>query len=570
MSLIVCQIQMPSFLNLHQHILALFTTLLLTKRQCFCLVMLIIGVLLWAFDITLSSFDICAHHVRYLVPPRQPVRKKICSYNRGSSARMRTAKHCRRLHHKRRGRHCRRQRAKLISRFDGWACYPMSMPSLTCTFQEQKIEEFIMMHDPSRIMEYNNVISPITIPDGQITLSPRIQALLFSSFDNPSCFSLKTIRSSLIIDSGTSVCVTPHKSDFISYKPSTMKIKDLSSLNHVKGKGIVKWLFRDTDGNPVDIEILGCHMPMAEVRLLSPQVLLQTIGGHSIQTTNGIDISLDNGINISATYCQQSNLPVIPLMHWQEMSCFWSNAFGFSMTNLAEINKIRSTLSDMNTSLSSSQKELLLWHQRLSHALISWVQLLMRDKSFLPCDNVCTAVLHKGPFIKAESHAPTCDTMSLKCAACLCAKAAVRLPENTMSRKSTKSKILKVDHLQPGDCISADHYISHIHGRVPTGFGKERIGYSCGCLFVDHASSKIFNFAQYSTTAKETSNSALQIEALAQKGGLNIKHYHSDNGVFSSNEFKTHCNARHIKYSFSGVGAKHQNGIAERNIKMAA
>ncbi len=60
------------------------------------------------------------------------------------------------------------------------------------------------------------------------------------------------------------------------------------------------------------------------------------------------------------------------------------------------------------------------------------------------------------------------------------------------------------------------------------------------------------------------------MEALARDEGLTIKHYHSDNGIFLSSEFKGHCDARHIKYSFSGVGAKHQNGVAERNIKTAA
>ncbi len=51
------------------------------------------------------------------------------------------------------------------------------------------------------------------------------------------CLSLKTIRSSLIINSGMSVCITPFKTDFVSYKPSTVKIKDLSSSNQVTGKG---------------------------------------------------------------------------------------------------------------------------------------------------------------------------------------------------------------------------------------------------------------------------------------------------------------------------------------------
>ena len=217
---------------------------------------------------------------------------------------------------------------------------------------------------------------------GQLTISPKLRAILFTSLDNPSCFSLKTIRAGLIIDSGASVCITPHRSDFLSYKPSKMKVKDLSASNQVKGEGIVRWTFRDADGAPVNVERLGYHMPTAEVRLLSPQVLLQTVGGYTHQTADRLDISLDNWVNVSATYCQQSNLPVIPLLHRQEMSCFWSRAFGYSMANFDEINKIRPTLSQANTNLSSSQKEVLLWHQRLSHASTLWVQMLMRVRPF--------------------------------------------------------------------------------------------------------------------------------------------------------------------------------------------
>ncbi len=34
--------------------------------------------------------------------------------------------------------------------------------------------------------------------------------------------------------------------------------------------------------------------------------------------------------------------------------------------------------------------------------------------------------------------------------------------------------------------------------------------------------------------------------------------------------FRVHCDRLHTKYTFSGVGAKHMNGIAERNIKTVA
>jgi hypothetical protein len=37
--------------------------------------------------------------------------------------------------------------------------------------------------------------------------------------------------------------------------------------------------------------------------------------------------------------------------------------------------------------------------------------------------------------------------------------------------------------------------------------------------------------------------------------------------MFASADFKEHCAQQEQSYSFSGVGAKHQNGIAECNIK---
>ncbi len=130
--------------------------------------------------------------------------------------------------------------------------------------------------------------------------------------------------------------------------------------------------------------------------------------------------------------------------------------------------------------------------------------------------------------------------------------------------------MLKIDNWTPGSCVFADHYFSPIQGRLPHSFGQEKIGYTCGSLFVDHASGKIFNFPQYSNTADETIKSAMKLEASARDEGFKIKKYHSDNGIFSSNEFKAHCDRQQTKYSFSGVGEKHMNGIAERNIKTVA
>jgi hypothetical protein len=101
-------------------------------------------------------------------------------------------------------------------------------------------------------------------------------------------------------------------------------------------------------------------------------------------------------------------------------------------------------------------------------------------------------------------------------------------------------------------------------------FGKEQYSYTCGSLFIDHASGKLFNFPQYSNTALETIRGTLCLEAMALEKGFSIKEYHPDNGIFVFAEFKEHCVQQEQDYSFSGVGAKHQNCIAECNINTVA
>ena len=96
-----------------------------------------------------------------------------------------------------------------------------------------------------------------------------------------------------------------------------------------------------------------------------------------------------------------------------------------------------------------------------------------------------------------------------------------------------RSKVLKKGHTQPGDCISADHYISAVPGRLPHTYGCEKDGYYGGTLFVDHASGKIFNFCQFSITGSETVDSKHKLEHFARNEGFKIKSYHSDNGIFA-------------------------------------
>ena len=89
--------------------------------------------------------------------------------------------------------------------------------------------------------------------------------------------------------------------------------------------------------------------------------------------------------------------------------------------------------------------------------------------------------------------------------------------------RADDQKRLKRGHTQPGDCVSADHYISAVPGRLFHTFGRERGGFQAGTLFVDHASGKVFNYCQHSTTATETVQSKHKLEHLARDEGFRVK-----------------------------------------------
>jgi hypothetical protein len=144
-----------------------------------------------------------------------------------------------------------------------------------------------------------------------------------------------------------------------------MKIKDLSSSNNVAGEGIICWGLKDVHGSTIQVKLKGYHMPNAKVRLLSPQILIKTVGGRSLQTKKGVELTLDNSVNLFAQYCPHSNLSLLPLADPSEdICCFWSKAFGFTTREFREMNAIKlALLNDNNTNLSQPQKEVLLWHQ---------------------------------------------------------------------------------------------------------------------------------------------------------------------------------------------------------------
>ncbi len=48
---------------------------------------------------------------------------------------------------------------------------------------------------------------------------------------------------------------------------------------------------------------------------------------------------------------------------------------------------------------------------------------------------------------------------------------------------------------------------------------------------------------------------------------IEVKHFHGNNGIFSSEKYRLECSKKKQSQSFLGVGAQHQNSKAEQAIQ---
>ena len=191
----------------------------------------------------------------------------------------------------------------------------------------------------------------------------------------------------------------------------------------------------------------------------------------------------------------------------------------------------------------SPTNKLLIWHYRLNHLPFSRLQ-AMAKRGDLPSDLA------------------TCSVP--QCAACNYAKATRRPWRTKGSRFAREIPTIK----KAGDCVSVDQLESSTPGLIAQLRGfltKER--YNCATVFVDHHSGMSFIHLQKSTNARETLEAKAAFEAWSNTFGVQIAHYHADNGRFAERAFLSHCDSKGQTVSFAGVNAHHQNGVAEKRIR---
>ena len=149
-----------------------------------------------------------------------------------------------------------------------------------------------------------------------------------------------------------------------------------------------------------------------------------------------------------------------------------------------------------------------------------------------------------------------------KCPSCLYGKAH-RKPWQ-MHKIDPKIKLTTV----PGAVVSIDQLESPVPGFVPIAKGQPTVQrYRGASLFVDHASDFTYIHMHQHLTMDETIGAKHAFERLAEQHGVRILHYHCDNGRFANEAFVGDVRAAYQTITFCGVGAHHQNGIAERRIR---
>ena len=372
----------------------------------------------------------------------------------------------------------------------------------------------------------------------------------------------------IVIDTGASNSVTPNATDFVDGMVSG-NLPDLRGLNHtttVAGAGLVEWTVYDIHNRVQTIRTWAFYVPDATIRLFSPQAYFQEQGGGDLHCTmQDTTLQMPTGELMVFPYNRETNIPfMLPVT-----KCEHKNTVGLDASDVDlfsspdELFDLMSVADETNQNLSKAQKELLQWHWKLGHCNFQWIQAL-----------AAVSKLNDSKGENATQLLQTKHKISVVvpplCAACQLAKQKRRGAGSSEELKlEDRDMILKRDATEPGDCVSVDQYTSTVLGRLPHTKGKEKKEekYNGGTIFVDHATGYVHLTHQVSLRAGETVNSKLQFERFAAQHGVYVKRYRADNHPFKAEEFIKSLDSTKQTISFSGVGAKHQNEVAERTIQ---
>ena len=281
--------------------------------------------------------------------------------------------------------------------------------------------------------------------------------------------------------------------------------------------------------------------------------------GEVILNPQGYLLHLPGGRSHLTPYNTTNNFHPLPISDYP-LSVSTLPLFSFNSLSPSSIST--SVVDESNQNLSPSQKELIIWHWRLDHAHFKLIQSLMKPRTFLDDSN---NERDEGPIITPK-HTSTYRCSPPLCAACLCGKSQVRSIK-TSGKRHTEYE-LRSGKLLPRELIFVNHYQSTLKGRLPNTFGKESTSnkYCGGIIFVDSTTGLTRIYHLVSLRAGDTLRHKNQFEQEASEFGVSIQGYNGNSGIFACEEWKNDFKLKRQSYNLCGVGAHHQNGVAERSI----
>jgi Reverse transcriptase (RNA-dependent DNA polymerase) len=413
---------------------------------------------------------------------------------------------------------------------------------------------------------------------------------------------------SLVADTSSSFSLTPYDSDLI-FTLAEGQLGEVSTVEKRKMPltklGFAEYFITTTDGREVPIYPIVFVIPGTEQRLLSPQDYFETLNIRQTDDAYGgtnkyFWFRLNATGDVAGTHIDPvSNLPhfrvrtrkpsdpprtfepkMLNIQH-REAPCDCHltgntcdcvlSPLSTPFSTVGHVYNTTTAYEETNAQLTPAQRHLLLWHHRLGHRGFHHTQRL-----FTACDlstgspfntTDCTPCL---PVPSGISKNVIASCQPPLCLSCELANAHRRGPETTTtSRIPAKDMNLQTDDLVPGACVSLDHYECPQRGRLPHTYGKEphHQKYCGGLILADHASGYVRVFHQVSLGTSDTLLSKTAYEQHCLEAGVRIKSFHTDNGTFTSRQFKDELARCGQTITFSGTGAHHQNGVAERAIR---
>ena len=211
----------------------------------------------------------------------------------------------------------------------------------------------------------------------------------------------------------------------------------------------------------------------------------------------------------------------------------------------ADITTPKWSSEEIETQLSQeakNQRELLLWHTRLGHISMRRIQKM--------------AALGCIPTNVARCQIPMCQA---------CAYGTMH---KRPWRTSAGVQPIMYEATKPGMCVSVDQLESPLGGLIGQLKGiPTKARFCVATIFVDHYSDLSYVHLQQTTNAEETLEAKHQFEVYATSHGVTVSHYHADNGRFAEHTWIEDAERQKQRMSYSGVGAHHQNGRAEKRIR---